>query len=273
MEGSKAREKGTTPEDPAFFDLSGHLAAWEYDDSATVRRVELPAGRQVLQVRLPLGFEQYELEGRPDGKRPMGQESWLHYYARKAKTLVDQQGDRFLGVADFVRLQHEGLLYYYRYLLFFQIQEYRLCARDTRRNLRLVDFVERHAPRKHANQLAQYRPYILRMYVMSRALSHIQTSGAVRFALRLLKDGKREIDSLESIPGNQVFEWEKTRALVSLDDLISQLEIQIPLPKKEHLRRQLEAAIHEENYERAAAIRDEIARLGRKVRRSEGPAS
>jgi excinuclease UvrABC helicase subunit UvrB len=111
------------------------------------------------------------------------------------------------------------------------------------------------------------------MHVMSRALSHIQVSGTVRRALRLLQEGKREIDALESIPGNQVFEWEKTRALVSLDDLISQLESQVPVTKKDQLRRQLEAAIQEENYERAAVIRDEIARLGRRVRRSGDPAS
>jgi len=50
---------------------------------------ELSDGREVMQVRLPLGIEQYELDGRPDGKRPHHTASLLdHQLAslEKAKT-------------------------------------------------------------------------------------------------------------------------------------------------------------------------------------------
>jgi hypothetical protein len=104
------------------------------------------------------------------------------------------------------------------------------------------------------------------MYIMSRALEKIQRSGDARLALRLLRDGRKQVEALEPIPGNQVFDWEKTRALVSLDDLISQIESQIPLPRRERLRRELEEAIREEDYEKAASLRDELARLQRRNR-------
>ena len=51
-------------------DLSQLLHDWPYDPEHTMRIVTAGDGRSVLQVRLPLGIEQYELEGRPDGHEP-----------------------------------------------------------------------------------------------------------------------------------------------------------------------------------------------------------
>jgi len=263
-EGEKAGPEKQGESAPEGVDLTPILEAWEYDESNTVRRMRAADGHEIIQVRLPLGIEQYEVSGRPDGKRPMDEESWLHHYSRKAEVRPVGSADRFLGDSDFQRLYHEGLLYYYRYLLFFQIQEYRHCARDTRRNLRLLDFVKRHALPELSEQLEQYRPYILRMHVMSRALHRIKLSGDVRSALRLLRGGRKAIESLEPIEGNQVHEWEMARALTSLDDLISQLEAQRPVSKLEKLQRQMEAAIQEENYEKAALIRDQLTRMKQK---------
>ena len=52
-------------------DLSRILEAWSYGDKKHVRRVTNHRGDEVLQVRLPLGIEQYEFQGRPDGRRPL----------------------------------------------------------------------------------------------------------------------------------------------------------------------------------------------------------
>jgi hypothetical protein len=79
---------------------------------------------------------------------------------------------------EFERLHEEGLLYYFRYLLFFRIGEYELCARDTERNLRLADFVlARGQGTEMTTAIEQYRPYIMRMQ-------------AVSVAVRLAKDGR-----------------------------------------------------------------------------------
>lgn len=288
MSESDTEHPQPTQSEDAGIDLSPLLKAWEYDEARSVRRLRADDGREVIQVRLPLGIEQYELSGRPDGKRPRQTESWLHFYLRKAREhrrksprreIREDEGPRSeswsppprreeftLSDEDFSRLHQEGLLYYYRYLLFFQMQEYALCTRDTGRNLRLLDFVASHARPEASQQLEQYRPYILRMHIMSRALEKIQRYGDARQALRLLREGRKRVDALEPIPGNQVFDWEKTRALVSLDDLVSQIESQIPLPRRERLQRELEAAIREENYEKAASLRDQLNRLQRRNR-------
>ena len=60
-------------------DIKSHLASWPYDPDDCVRITTLADGREVMQVRLPLGLEQYELEGRPDGQRPHDADSVLDY--------------------------------------------------------------------------------------------------------------------------------------------------------------------------------------------------
>jgi hypothetical protein len=246
-------------------DLTQLLTSWEYDESKPIRRLKAEDGREIIQVRLPLGLEQYEIDGRPDGKRPMNHESWLHYYWQQSKLKREDSGEFSLSEEDFARVQQEGLLYYYRYLLFFQVHEYRLCARDTRRNLKLLDFVSKYAPPEQTELLEQYRPYILRMNVMARALFKIQEDEDVPAALRLLQNGIKAVESLHPIDGNQIFEFEKSRSLKSLEDLISQLEAHVP--KRVALQNELDRAIKDENYEKAAMLRDEIAGLRKQVKK------
>jgi hypothetical protein len=240
-------------------DLTGLLERWEYEENRTVRRIRAADGRELLQVRLPLGVEQYEINGRPDGKQPEGQESWLRFYQKRAQVF----GREFvLNQKDCERLQSEGVLYYYRYLLFFQIGEYSLCARDTARNLRLLDFVSRHAAqRESAENLEQYRPYILRMNLMARTLRRVKEKGDVRGAIRRLEQGIEAIRSLPPLEDNAIFDFERERSVKSIEDLIRQLRSQLPLSRRDRLKQQMEEAISREDYEKAASLRDQLKKL------------
>lgn len=242
----------------AHLDLAPYLHAWEYKEGNNARRVRTSGGREVIQVRLPLGIEQYEIHGRPDGIRPHQQESWFAYYQRKAEKAP---WDFTLGEESFERLYQECLLYYYRYLLFFQINEFKLCARDTLRNLQVLDFVAKNSPEDTAVLLEQYRPYILRMHVMARALDAYHQQEDVESACRLLKEGERAIERLPPIKGNQIFELEKIRSLKSLRELYDQLRKQLPPSPSTKLKEKLQEAIRVENYEEAARLRDELTRI------------
>jgi hypothetical protein len=268
-ETEKPADQAPLPSPQGGRDLSPLLKEWAYEEGKTVRRLKAADGHEVIQVRLPLGIEQYELDGRPDGQRPMSCVSWLHHYMAKARAADRKSEDFKLSEVDFARLHQEGVLYYYRYLLFFQIHEYRRCTRDTYRNLKLMDFLSRHAKPEQSVEMEQYKPYILRMHFMARALHKLQVSQDVKIALRILRRGLKLVDSLEPIEGNQVFEWERTRARKTLDDLISQMEAQLPVPKVTLLERQMERAVREENYEQAATLRDQIATLRHKRRKPE----
>src|SRR5579859_3318322 len=64
-------------------DLRKALDSWPYDPENDSRLAQGADGREILQVRTPMGLEQYELDGRPDGARPHQKDSALEYYSQK----------------------------------------------------------------------------------------------------------------------------------------------------------------------------------------------
>jgi hypothetical protein len=238
-------------------DIGRLLSDWPYDEEDNIRRIVGREGREKIQVRLPLGVEQYEVEGRPDGLRPEGADSYLDLY----ESVAAREGPSWrLSPEAFAHLHEEGLLYYFRYLLFFRLGEYELCARDTARNLRLADFVrERADGREMATTVEQYRPYILRMRAVSLSVKAAKDGGVQR-ALEILDEAMGDIESLQPVD-TPIFRLEKARSLVALRDLSNQLKRQDDVSPLDRLREELARAVSEENYERAALLRDKIKRL------------
>lgn len=65
-------------------DISELLQGWPFEPGKiNVRLIEGEGGEQKVQVRLDLGVLQMELDGRPDGQRPMGFDSVLECYEAK----------------------------------------------------------------------------------------------------------------------------------------------------------------------------------------------
>ncbi len=255
-------------------DISKILDDWPYDEEANVRKISTRDGRVKLQVRLQMGIEQYETRGRPDGRLINGHHSYLDYY----QALAEEQGVSWrLSEEQFKNLYEESLLYYNRYLLFFKIGDYDLCARDTARNIKLADFVLKRAENKEtATLIEQYRPYMLRMQAVSLSVKSAK-KGKFREALQDLDRAINEIKKLCSIDSS-IFRLEKTRSLITLRDLKQQImsqrktqtpDIEVediihkPESRVELLEKQLSEAISDENYELAAELRDRINSLNR----------
>ena len=80
-------------------DLSRLFDEWPFDAADDLRTVRGDDGRELLQVRTPLGIEQYEVDGRPDGRRPHDMESALEFQlARLAEARMRlAAGDDSLG--------------------------------------------------------------------------------------------------------------------------------------------------------------------------------
>ena len=75
-----------------------------------------------------------------------------------------------LESADCVELLREGVQYYHRYLSFWHLRRFELCARDTKRNLQLFAFVREYARHdKDKLQFDQWRPYVTMMYTKAVA--------------------------------------------------------------------------------------------------------
>jgi len=238
-------------------DIGELLDSWPYDPEHNVRVERLQDGREILQVRLPLGIEQYEVEGRPDGAMPHGMESLLDYHtSRRAKAMGKGVGFS-LNAEECGGLFDEGVIYYYRYLRLFQLEDWQRVVRDTTRNLRLFDFVNQHASRPgDKSQLEKWRPYVMRMRAMALAMIEL-ADGDHEGALRIVKEARSRIEALTSVD-DPTFGFEKERSLDALREITAQLEQSRPLGEVDRLEKELRHAVKAEEFERAAKLRDRI---------------
>jgi hypothetical protein len=251
-------------------DLREYFESWPYDPEHSVRLARGADGREIMQVRQPLGIEQYEVDGRPDGLRPHGMESVLEYHmARLARAKSAGEEDSFrLSADECAELFSEGVIYYYRYVNFFQVKDWARTVRDTARNLRLFDFVHRYAAREEdRTQLEQWRPYILRMNAVARVMAKLD-SRQYDEALQIARGAVERIEALADLD-NPTFKFERERSLAALHELIEQIGKSRPVSELERLQQDLARAVETEQFERAAQLRDRIRALRTKAPASE----
>lgn len=243
-------------------DIRELLESWPYDPDNDARIVRGRDGREILQVRTPVGLEQLEMKGRPDGIRPYEMDSALEYYQRKlAQAEAAGNGGEFeLNSQDCAELIGEGTLYYFRYLRLFQMHRWPETVRDTARNLRLFDFIRRYAALEEDQlYLEKWRPYLVRINTAASALQHLE-KGEAGAALKIVKSGREKIEGLEELD-DETFQLERERSLTALRELEKKIQEKQPVSPVELLQRQLRRAIERQEFERAAELRDRIREM------------
>jgi len=243
-------------------DLRRILKSWPYSAEDEARIVRGDDGREFLQVRTPLGIEQHEMDGRPDGLRPHGMDSALEYYAQQLDQakLAGQEAEFELGPEECAELFHEGTLYYFRYVRLFQLKDWSRTVRDTARNLRAFDFVRRYAQREEDQQfMEKWRPYLLRVNAGAKVMQAIEKN-AYDEALQTARQAIRAVEGLEESE-DEIFKCERERAIQALNELEAQILKSRPLSELEKLEHQLRRAIDRQEFERAAQLRDRIREL------------
>jgi hypothetical protein len=252
-------------------DISRILRDWQYNpDAPAVRIIRGEDGREAVQLRLDLGLLQMQMDGRPDGLRPNGCESWLEYYRRQQERHDAAHPDSAPFELDVEACRHlwsEGVQYYHRYISFWHLRRFDLCARDTRRNLELFAFVREHGPNDRAKmQFDQWRPYVLMMH--ARAVG-TPLAEAERIA-EALSAVESAIDAIHEFL-DEYGQSERTDECAELADLLRWREELLsqraqgtkdgPADSIDELRRRLQEAISAEEFEEAARLRDQIRRL------------
>lgn len=240
-------------------DLREILKAWPYDPENDARVVRGEDGREILQVRTPLGIEQYEMDGRPDGERPHGNESALDYFYRRLEQ-ARQEGreNKFsLSSRECGELFNEGTLFYFRYVRLFQLKDWPRTIRDTTRNLRAFDFVHRYAKGGDDREfLERWRPYIMRVNASATAMLALDR-GAYGKAVQALQTAIQKVGELEG-DEDETFKVEQERSLAGLRELLNRIEKNRPLSDLEKLETRLKRAIERQEFELAATLRDRI---------------
>lgn len=250
-------------------DISKLIEGWDFDpEKVSVRIVPGEDGREKIQLRLDLGLLQMDFDGRPDGKRVAGSASWLDFYERQCKKQEADEPDGppfVLESEDCQRLLREGVQYYHRYVSFWHLERYELCARDTSRNLRLFAFVRQHA--KHTKdklQFDQWRPYVTMMHARAVATpllglrDYRAAIGAIDAAIEGIREFLREYDQTQSAENCSELAY-----LLRWREEIEQKteggdKADVPYNPVARLEEELRQAVDEERFEDAARLRDTI---------------
>ena len=242
------------------FDLSDLLRDWPYEPGQLqVRKITGSDGREKLQLRLDMGVLKMEMNGRPDGREPHGVETELEHQTERA----EQTGADFeLSEDEVGELQAEGVQYYHRYLALFQLGDWQGVIRDTKRNLDMFAFVAKHAADdESAWSVQQFRPYVMMMNTRAKANLAIEKDD-VDAAIKLVEKGIAAIGKFVK-DHNRDGEADASE-IKSLGEWLTELRKLKPMTPVEKLNRELERAVEDEKYERAAELRDALKALQKK---------
>jgi hypothetical protein len=247
-------------------DITPILAGWDFvPDELSVRIVAGDDGCEKIQLRTDLGLMQMEFDGRPDGQHPGGFPSWLEFYEAQQQQREANEGRFQLTAEDLEHLLREGVQYYHRYLSFWHLGRYDLCARDTQRNLRLFAFVRTHAKEeKDKLQFDQWRPYVTMMHARAIAMPLVESRRWTQ-ALQTIDEGAAKIKEFlkEYRQSHRAKECQELQFLLNWREEVQKLRSGETAGLQETLDRlqiELSEAIQREDFEEAARLRDEIRR-------------
>lgn len=245
------------------FDISQLLENWDYQPGQiVVRRFKGRDAQEKIQLRVDLGLLQMNTEGRPDGKRPLGHASLFEYQESRLKKHMEEHGsdDGFtLRAEDIAKLQLEGLQYHHRYICLLELKDYEGVVRDTNRNLAVFDFVARYAESEElAWALQQFRPQLLLIQVRARASEKLAEKKH-REAIQEIERSITELRQFYSEMGRN--DIEHSAEVQYLEGWINEINSSRPLSKREKLELALNDAVRQENYEKAAEVRDKLRNL------------
>ena len=242
-------------------DLNDLLRDWPHEPGQLkVRRILGNDGREKVQLRIDLGLIQMEMSGRPDGTEPHDCESLLDYHLARAER-AKRKGEKFeLSQDEVAELQAEGIQYYHRYIALYHLQDYLGVIRDTQRNLEMFDFVGQYASGEEAgSNVAQFIPYVRMMNTRAKASLALERDDFAE-AVKLIEKGIDKIKEFYAEISASELEAQSPE-LQFLQEWLDEVRAKRPVSKLERMQREMDEAIRDEAYERAAELRDAIRAL------------
>ena len=231
------------------------LRDWPYDPNAvSVRIVDGDDKREVIQMRVEMGILQLETEGRPDGARPEGTDTYLDHLVGQE---VGKGAEFELSEEECMECDREFVQYYHRRVCWLTLQRYERAVMDADHTLGLMDFCRRHSPDEDWTlSHEQYRPFVLYHRIQANAMAKIVDDNA-EAAVQSINAGLKQLAN--------VFEEHEIEEHFDDDELVTRL-----VELREQLRNQFDVGLtlHErladavatEQYELAARLRDELAK-------------
>ena len=227
------------------------------------REIVARDGRKVLQIRVELGILQMEVEGRPDGVRPHGFPTFLDYLRNRAGSRPAKAGEWKISPEQGVEIDREFSQYYHRRVAWLTLRRYDRALLDADHSLALMDFVQQYSPStEFIDSHERFRGMVLFHRTQAAAALALE-GGQPDEAIDVVRDGVERLTEHQR-------DWaaEADREDTPNEALIAQLrvleeEIRKNYEVEKTLQEQLDEAVADEDYERAARLRDQIkARAG-----------
>jgi len=243
------------------------MRGWEYKPGVVQARLAKAAdGRQVIQMRLDMGLLQIETAGRPDGTRPHDFGSYFEYLRREAR-IAARKGETFsLNEEQCQEADREFVQFYHRRICWLALRQYDRAIADADHTLAFMDFVRDHSPGEEYTQAhEQYRGFVLFQRTQAAAahkLEHAKPEDAIdeiRIGLEKLRAFFASYEADE-----QMDEDGMVRHLRKIETSLRETH-----GIEATLQEQLDQAIADEEYERAAKLRDAIRRREKAVKRED----
>lgn len=248
------------------FDISPILENWNFEAGAIVaRRFIGRDGHEKIQLRVDLGILQMNVNGRPDGRRFNGYDTVFDLYKAKLRKYAAAHDDDegfALSAGACAKLQQEAIQYHQRYVCLLHLEDYDRVIRDTKRNLKVFEFVDKYADSDElAWSLNQFRPQLLHMQIRATGELRLRSRNHAE-AIKLVEKGLARIKSFfESLERPDLVD--QSDEIHSLQAWLDELREKRPLTEMERLERKMAAAVECEDYEKAAEMRDAIRELGK----------
>lgn len=243
-------------------DISDVLEGWDYKGrhELVVRKIMGKDGKPKIQMRLDLGLFQMDWTDRPDGMRPYGKPSLLDHYQSLLKEHRKKYGSDaqfILSHEDCEKLQIESYQYYHRRISFFELETYEEAGRDAEHNLEIMDLVRAYATDEHDKlEFEQYRPFVIMHRTRAHGLLSVERKDIAE-TLRHIEEGIEEIKAFFKTYDREDL-IDKSSELKVLIDWADQIRQERPRSPEERLREEMQEAIENEEFERAAELRDEL---------------
>lgn len=251
-------------------DMDDTMSGWPYEPEpgeVIAREVRARDGRIVVQVRVELGLLQMEVGGRPDGTRPHGFATYLDYLRhRAAGRAEDPKGKApslVMSREQCLGADREFVQFYHRREAWLALQRYDRALRDADHTLALMDFVSRHGSNEdYIDSHERFRGLVLFHRTRAAAALALERRKPDE-AIDVVREGAERIAGHLRRWSQGHDEGDAPNASLIEQLHILENDVRKNFGVEKTLREQLDEAVAEEDYERAALLRDRLREQSR----------
>ena len=222
-----------------------------------MRLVDGKDGRELIQMRIEMGLLQLETTGRPDGEKPEGAASYYDYLCDRYKPDDDAE----FSIDECAECDREFVQYYHRRICWLAMREFRKAVYDADHTLRLMDLCRERSPDEEWTvSHEQYRPFVMFHRIQAEALAELDHHGPQE-AVAAVNDG---LDQMREVFDEYEMEqaFDESELVERLNEFRETLRDKFSVGRT--LDEQLAEAVADEEYEKAAKLRDAIRAKNKK---------